>query len=135
MGPFSDGWTEADVDAVIARADPAELLYVPIAVSMDPPSRVWAERICVQLAAHEDPNVRCNALLGFAHLARIFRSLNQRVVQPIIEAGLRDPSEHVRNRADDVATDIEWYIGWVFADREDRRAERTCPREKHKETR
>jgi hypothetical protein len=134
MGPFHDGWTEADVYAVIARGDAAELLYVPIVVSMDPPSRVWAERICVRLTSHFDPAVRGNALEGFGHLARIYRSLNQRIVKPLIEAGMADEHEWVRGKACDAAGSIEWYIGWVFAGREDRRARRTCPRAKHSET-
>lgn len=50
MGPFRDGWTDADVVRVIARGDPAELLYVPIVVSMDPTGRVWAEQVCLRLA-------------------------------------------------------------------------------------
>jgi len=35
MGPFFDGWTEADVDVILARGNPEELLYVPIVVGMN----------------------------------------------------------------------------------------------------
>lgn len=126
MGPFHEGWTEADVQAVIARSDPAELLYVPIVVSMSPPSRIWAEHICLRLAGHPDSNVRANALEGFSHLARIFRWLNRRLVQPIIEAGLVDADTWVRTKADDAASDIEWFLGWTFSGREDRRSRPVC---------
>jgi hypothetical protein len=40
MGPFREGWTVADVEAVVARGDPSVLLYVPLVVSMSPPGRV-----------------------------------------------------------------------------------------------
>lgn len=128
MGPFQDGWTEADVDAVIARGDPAELLYVPLVVSMSPPSRVYAEQICLRFATHPDPNVRGNAMEGFGHIARLFRSLNKRLIHPVVEAGLRDEHEWVRGKAEDAAADIEWHIGWVFRGREDERDRPTCPR-------
>jgi hypothetical protein len=39
VGPFDAGWTEEDVDAVLRRNDPDELLYVPIVVGMNADSR------------------------------------------------------------------------------------------------
>jgi hypothetical protein len=126
MGPFLEGWTQGDVDAVIARGDPRELLYVPIVVSLDPPGRVWAERVCLRLAAHPDPNVRGNALTGLGHLARTFRFLNRRMVEGAIQAGLEDTDAGVRGKAGDAAEDVEWYLGWIFRGREDRRFRPVC---------
>jgi hypothetical protein len=40
MGPFSEGWTDADVEAVVARSNPDELLYVPIVVGINIPNPV-----------------------------------------------------------------------------------------------
>lgn len=37
MRPFSEGWTEADIEAAIARNNPDELLRVPIVVGMNAP--------------------------------------------------------------------------------------------------
>ncbi|WP_437780453.1 hypothetical protein [Sorangium sp. So ce1097] len=116
------------MEAVIARGEPAELLHVPIVVSLDPPGRVWAEQICLRLAAHLSPSVRGNALLGLGHLARIFRSLHRRRVQPAIEAGLRDPDPCVRGQADAAADDVAWYLGWELAGREHDRERPVCPR-------
>jgi hypothetical protein len=121
-----DNWTEADVEAIIARGDPGELLYIPIHISLNPPGRVWAEQICIRLAGHPDANVRGNAILGFGHLARIFGYLNCRKVQPLIEAGLQDPDGYVRGQADAAADDVEWSLGWVLAGREANRAKPTC---------
>ncbi|AUX25687.1 uncharacterized protein SOCEGT47_062360 [Sorangium cellulosum] len=128
MGPFRETWTKAEVEAVIARGDPAELLYVPLVVSLDPPGRVWAEQICLRLAGHPSPDVRGNALLGLGHLARIFRSLHRRRVQPAIEAGLQDRDPGVRGHASSAAEDVAWYLGWVLAGREHTRGRPVCPR-------
>ena len=88
MGPFRDGWTEADIEAVLANGEPQELLYVPIVVSLDPPDWAWSQAICVRLAGHPDANVRGNAILGFGHLARVCGKLDEAVVRPLIESAL-----------------------------------------------
>lgn len=111
MGPFREGWTTADIEAVIARDDPSEVLYAPIVVSLDPPECDWAEAVLVRLAAHPHPQVRANAILGFGHLARTCGRLNEAVVRPIIEQGLSDAAA-VRRHATDAASDIEVFLGW-----------------------
>jgi hypothetical protein len=111
MGPFTDGWDETKVEAVLARGDPEELLYAPIVVSLDPPDCAWSFNICRTLATHADPRVRGNAILGFGHLARTCGDL-QRDVAPLIEAALNDPEEYVRHHANDAAHDINHFLGW-----------------------
>lgn len=111
MGPFKDGWDEAQVEAVLARGEPDELLYAPIVVSLDPPDCAWALGICKRLAAHADARVRGNAILGFGHLARVCRALDHDVA-PIVEAALRDPDPVVRGKAGDAASDINHFLGW-----------------------
>lgn len=115
MGPFRDGWTEADGEAVLARGDPQEVLLVPIVVSQSPPDLAWAEAICVHLASHPHPGVRGNAILGLGHLARGFRRSSEALVRPVIERGLRDESPEVRGKARDAADDMETFQGWTFA--------------------
>lgn len=113
MGPFSEGWTEVDVEAVIARGNPDELLYVPIVVGMNAADfdREWAEGICIALASHANFNVRGNAILGFGHIARTCRSLNTEQIVPLISNALSDPSEYVRDHADNAACDLQVYLG------------------------
>ena len=38
MGPFSNEWTTHQIDAVLAKGETEELIYVPIVVSMNAPS-------------------------------------------------------------------------------------------------
>ncbi len=113
MGPFGDGWTREDVGAVMAESDPRTLLYVPIVVSMDPPDAKWAQAICVELAAHEHPNVRGNAILGFGHLVRTTGQLDRSVVLPLVVRALSDEDQYVRGRADAAVEDLEHYLGWA----------------------
>lgn len=113
MGPFTAGWTEKDVKAVIARGDPSELLYVPIVVGMHALDceREWAEEICFSLANHPDCNVRGNAILGLGHIARTCRALNLERAIPVISQALADLDPLVRGHADDVASDLEVFLG------------------------
>ena len=112
MGPFRDGWTEADVEAVIERGDPDELAFAPIVATLDPPDYEWALSVCLRLAAHPHPQVRANAILGFGHLARTCRRLDEAVVRPLVEAALKDDAHEVNGHAVSAADDIEDYLGW-----------------------
>jgi hypothetical protein len=113
MGPFTQDWTEADVQTVINRGDPQELLYVPIVVGMnaDLHDRAWSETICVSLASHPNWNVRGNAMLGFGHIARTCRALDVARALPVLSAGLADPHEYVRDHANSAASDLEMFLG------------------------
>lgn len=114
MGPFRDGWTVGDVEAVLAEGDPQKLLYVPILVSMNSPDGRWSEEICIRLAVHPDANVRGNAILGFGHLARIRGELDEANVRPLIESALRDDHPYVRGQGTNAADDAAQFLGWQF---------------------
>jgi hypothetical protein len=114
MGPFRDGWVEADVEAVIDRNDPDELAFAPIVVSMCPPDYEWALSVCLRLASHPHSQVRANAILGFGHLARTCNRLDKSVVKPLVERALKDDAREVRSHARSAADDIESHLGWVI---------------------
>jgi hypothetical protein len=114
MGPFKDGWCKEDVEAVLRKGDPSELPYVPIVVSLDPPECQWAQNVCVRLARHPDPAVRGNAILGFGHLARTCRRLDELIVRPLVESALRDTERYVLGHAIDAVDDLTHYLGWKF---------------------
>ena len=113
MGPFAVGWTGEDVQAVLDRADPRELLYVPIVIGMNAADceREWVENICLQLAEHPDFNVRGNAILGLGHVARTCRMLDIQAAVPVIAAALLDEHEFVRGHAVSAAQDLRSYLG------------------------
>jgi hypothetical protein len=70
----------------------------------------------VRLAAHQHPQVRANAILGFGHLARTCRRLNEAVVRPLVEMGLVDESLTVRGQAEAAAMDLSQYLGWKIGE-------------------
>ena len=111
MNPIRDGWAPEDIEIIMRRGDPAELLHVPVAVTLDPPDCAWAEEICLSLASHENPHVRGNAILGLGHLARTCRALALPSARAIVAAGLADPNEFVRGQAAAAAEDIQAYLG------------------------
>jgi hypothetical protein len=114
MGPFRDGWTMEDVDTVMLRGLPDELLYVPIVVSLDPPDCSWSESICMSLVSHEHFNVRGNAILGLGHLARVCRRLDLKRAIPAIAAALKDENEYVRGHAHEAAGDLRNYLSAII---------------------
>lgn len=117
MGPFADGWTTADVERVITRDDPAEVLYVPIVVGMHAPDcgGAWAEVQCLRLASHRDANVRANVLTGLGHVARTCGTLALDRVLPVLRAGLSDASADVRASAQDALGDLQTFMREALA--------------------
>ncbi len=113
MGPFATGWTERDIEAALDRADPQELLYVPIVVGMNAADCQpgWAEEICLRLAVHPNFNVRGNAILGLGHIARTCRVLDTKASVPVINAALQDEDEFVRGHAVSAAEDLSVCLG------------------------
>jgi hypothetical protein len=118
MGPLKQGWTEADVEAILAVGNPEHLLYVPIVIGMNAPNcdRAWAEDICCRLANHPHFNVRGNAVLGLGHIARTCRELNLAVAAPIISQALTDPHDFVRGQAECAAEDLLVYLNVSLGD-------------------
>jgi len=105
--------TKDEVEAAIVRNDPDDLLRAVLAAALYADDRNWAEGICLMLSHHEDCKVRGNAILGFGHIARLHGQLTKSKVKPVIEAGLRDPSDLVRGQADSAADDVEFFLKWT----------------------
>jgi hypothetical protein len=113
MGPFTGGWTEADVEAVLARGIPDELLYIPIVVGMsaDCVEREWAENMCLTLVDHAHKQTRCNALTGLGHIARVCGELSLDKVLPAVSRALSDEDSEIKSYAENAAFDIQHYLG------------------------
>lgn len=111
MSPFQGDWTRQDVETLIARGVPAELLHVPIAITLDVQDFTWSQAICISLASHPNENVRGNAILGFGHLARTCGQIDAATVAPLVAAALQDESEYVRGHADSAAGDLLHFLG------------------------
>ena len=66
----------------------------------------------IKFSNHENENVRGNAVLGFAHIARNHDKL-PKVAFQIVEKALSDESSYVRGHADSAVSDIE-RVDWCF---------------------
>jgi len=99
MGPFSDNWTKEDVEEVLNRGDPEELLYVPVVITMFCADCEWAAHICAKLASHADALVRGNALLGFGYLAKWCTHVFPQDSIGLVLNGLTDSEDWVRKQA------------------------------------
>jgi hypothetical protein len=105
--------TSADVEAAIASGDIDRLQVLPVVLALHHPDRDRATQVCERLAAHPDPGVRGNAVLGFGHLARRFGSLEDRT-RLTVERALVDPDAYVRGHAHSAAEDMMQFLGWRF---------------------
>jgi hypothetical protein len=101
-----------EVESSVSWDDVNELPRAVISAALYADDPTWAEDVCLRLAKHEHSNVRGNAVLGFGHIARTHRRLDERRVKPLLEAALRDESDYVRGQADAAADDVEFFLKW-----------------------
>lgn len=111
-------WTRADVERALLSDDTEALALAVIGVSMHEDDWRYAQGLCVRLSSHFHFNVRGNAVLGFAHIARVHGRLERSVVQPIIQDALRDENDYVRGQADSAMNDTKFYLKWQYDDQE-----------------
>lgn len=104
-----------EVEEAILRDDPEELLEAVLSAALHSDEPHWSENICLRLSNHKHFNVRGNAILGFAQIARIHGRLNENKVKPVIEAALNDESDYVRGQAIAAADDVEFFLKWEVA--------------------
>lgn len=108
--------TLTHVTEALARNTPEDLLQIPIALSLDPPEKDfpgYAEKICRELAVHDNANVRGNAILAFGHLARTTGIIwKPKDVRALVAAGLVDPDPYVRGQAEAAASDLRRFLKW-----------------------
>ena len=106
--------SKAEVESAILRDNSDELVYAVLSAALYAEDAFWAENVCVRLAAHENENVRGNAILGFGHIARIHGQLTEAKVRPLIESAFEDKSAFVRDHADSAKDDTEMSLHWKW---------------------
>lgn len=113
----ADPWfyTREMVEEAISRGDAGRLHRWVIAVSMYDKDAAYAEDLCLRLSGHPDELVRGNAIMGFGHIARVHRRLDESRVKPLIIAALLDSSWHVSGHAYSAKDDTHQFLGWKFA--------------------
>jgi len=107
-----------EIEKAIIEDDIDVLILAALSASLDGDDPEWAQDLCLRLAGHPHFNVRGNAILGFAHIARINDELDELRVKPIIEKALNDADPYVSGQADGAIMDIEHFLGWKFNNKE-----------------
>lgn len=103
-----------EVEAAIRDNDREELHLAALSAALHADDREWAESVCLRLARHDDIDVRCSAVQGLGHIARIHRQLTEEA-RPVIEAGLEDLNERVRAQSRDTVDDLSMFLSWDFS--------------------
>jgi hypothetical protein len=108
---FSD---RQEIEKLIKSESIVELLNLSLAVGENFPDWKCAQDTCLLLAEHKNENVRANACLGLAYIARTKGQLEKHLVKPILLRELRSQVEF-RWRIEDAITDINHYLKWHLA--------------------
>jgi hypothetical protein len=88
----------AEIETAISRNNSDDIVYAVLSAALHSEDAAWAEDVYVRLAAHENENVRGNAILGFGHIARIHGQLTEARVRPLIESAFEDKRVCARPR-------------------------------------
>ncbi|WP_395750543.1 hypothetical protein [Prosthecobacter sp.] len=112
----ADPWvyTRGKIEEAISQGDAERLRCWVVAVSMYDADASYAEDLCLRLSNHPDEIVRGNAILGFGHIARVHRRLDEERVKPLIVAAFLDSSWNVTGHAFSAREDTQFFLGWKF---------------------
>ena len=107
----TDALSRDAAEALAVAGDVPGLSTALIALSLADPDLAWTTAFLLRFTTHASPNVRGNALLGFGHLARRFRSLpGPALVRAAIAAGLADADAFVRGQAESASDDLASFL-------------------------
>ena len=107
-------FTKTEMQKAIDENDIEKLIYIPLFASLYYEDRDFAEEICIKLANHPDDNIRANAIEGFEHIARIDGKLDIEIIKPIIEIGLKDKNDFVRDKSEWTRDATKQYFKWKY---------------------
>ncbi len=106
--------TVKEVMNALQRNDAAELRLVAITLALSDLDFHFIQSVCIRLCSSENDKVRGNALISLGHLARRYRLLDEQTVKPIVEKGLLDASDYVRECAKSAADEIHQFLHWTI---------------------
>ncbi|WP_254075514.1 hypothetical protein [Paenibacillus tritici] len=109
-----DNLSSEEVMNVLNRNQLEELLILPLSVGENHPNWKFAQDVCVQLSNHESSDVRANAVLGFAYIARTKGQLEKHIVKPVVLRELRENHEYSWRITDSIE-DINLFMKWNMA--------------------
>jgi hypothetical protein len=103
-----------EIERLLSSGTIEELLILSLAVGENYPDWKYAQEICLRLAEHPNDQVRANACLGLAYIARTKQRLEKHLMKPILLRELRCQREF-RWRIEDAIEKINRYLKWNLA--------------------
>jgi len=108
-----------EVEELLTWGSMEELLSLSLALGEHFPDWKYAQDVCLRLAEHSSDQVRANACLGLAYIARTKQRLEKHLVKPILIRELRCQTK-LRWRIEDAIGDINFYLKWRLARKHER---------------
>jgi hypothetical protein len=107
-------YSREEIKQATVNNDVETLLRIVLSIALYAEDVNYAQDFCIKFSNHAHFNVRGNSILGFGHLARIHGELDENLVKPIIESGLNDKNEFVRQQSDCAKDDTEFFLKWKY---------------------
>lgn len=107
-------YNEEEIKKAIANNEVELLLRMVLSVALYSEDAKYAQDFCIKFSNHANFNVRGNAILGFGHIARIHGKLDKVIVKTVIENGLDDENEFVRQQSYSAKEDTELFLRWKY---------------------
>jgi hypothetical protein len=102
------------IEKLVESESIEDLLILSLAVGENFPDWKYAQATCLLLSEHQNENVRANACLGLAYIARTKGKLEKYLVKPILLRELRSQIEF-KWRIEDAIADINYFLKWNLA--------------------
>lgn len=102
-----------EAEIILLANKKEELLLLPLSLGEYCEEPEYAQKICIDLANKEDPDIKTNAILGLSYIARKHAFLEKKNVESTICAVLGSPlSINSVYRVIEAAEDIYLFMKW-----------------------
>src|SRR5262249_26238912 len=84
--------TRSQIEKALSTGDRRAIIDAILSASMFAHDLEWTLEICLKHAGSDDANVRCIAIEGLGHIARLHRQIDARRVMPVLRSALQESS-------------------------------------------
>lgn len=102
---------KTEVEAVLKNGTKKDLMLLSLGVGESYPDWEYAQSVCLKLAKSKDPEIRANACLGFAYIARTKGKVDRGIVEPVLLQELKTQTEN-KWRIVDAIDDLNYHLKW-----------------------
>jgi hypothetical protein len=102
--------SRTSVEALLRSGEPSAVCEALVAAAFYDPERRWVEAQCALLAEHSSSEVRGLVATCLGHLARIHKTLDRSITDPILRKLAADSEPEVRGRVQDALGDMQVFL-------------------------